>query len=803
MKPPGERSSLAIALGAVLLAFVPMLLSGRAFVGFDHAIEYFPAWVFNRASILRAELPLWDPRAGAGTPLLAALFSGSLDPVRWVFFPLPAVFGYTLHVVFLHVLAAWGAFRLARLLGVRPWVAGVAAVLMGLGGPLRSLAGFEKELASAAWVPWLLAETVLFARAESLRGILRTGALVALMVLAGGPEYALAGGALFAASVARSRATAAFVLVVGVLAFLLSVGVLVPGFELSRLSTRRSGVELQQVYAHATHPLELVTLLLPGIWGSSAHEWRPLGAAIFDQSYFMPVLFAGLHVLLVPLARFKTSRATRWLGLVLLFSVWCALGERAGLFKLFMEGIPPLRVFRYAYKAWAFAGPALAVLAALGLERVIDEGISPRVRRILLGVSGLGALLSFVGLIAFLLPEVHTWARRSLVGPAPMTLAMITLAQLVESAWALAIRGMALMSGAAALAFAANPRSKKREAALALLTVLGLLDLAWVTHDAQPTIDAAFYKSPPAFARFFAPSEGAAPLRLYSIGPARIPRIYERSYDEGYWEFDKESLRPNLATVWGLEQLHNYDPGKLVWMNRLEGELVYQRAGIEQDQFLASLGVELAVSQWGLSDRYLERIAEIPSPDRFLFRLKGARPRYEVVARVERLPTHEAVLERLGKRFDRIDVLLLREDSAWIEDEDWKPIDAQGRLADDEAIAPLQSAATTIKVVSSAPRRVELELLEPAKAGSYLLARDAFEPRWKATVDGVPTKVERADFCFRAVALPEGARRVVFEYDATLARVAFAIQAAAWLAWLGLYWWIVGTFPRTRSARNP
>jgi hypothetical protein len=88
-----------------------------------------------------------------------------------------------------------------------------------------------------------------------------------------------------------------------------------------------------------------------------------------------------------------------------------------------------------------------------------------------------------------------------------------------------------------------------------------------------------------------------------------------------------------------------------------------------------------------------------------------------------------------------------------------------------------------VRVVSSTPRRVELELLEPAKAGSYLLARDAFEPRWKATVDGTPTRVERADFCFRAVALPQGARRVVFEYDATLARIAFGVQLGAWLAW--------------------
>jgi hypothetical protein len=759
-----------------------MLLDGRAFVGFDHAIEYFPAWVFNRASILRFELPLWDPRAGAGTPLLAALFSGSLDPVRWVFFPLPAVLGYTLHIVFLHLLAAWGAFRLARLLGARPWVAGVAAILLGLGGPLRSLGGFEKELASAAWVPWLLAETVLLARAESVRGILRAGALIALMVLAGGPEYALAGGALFAASIARSRATAGFVLAVGVLAFLLSSGALLPGLELSRLSTRRSGVELEQVYAHATHPLELVTLLLPGIWGSSAHEWRPLGAAIFGQSYFMPVLFAGLHVLLVPFARYRTSRATRWLGLVLFFSLWCALGERAGLFKVLMEGIPPLRVFRYAYKAWSFAGPALAVLAALGLERAIDEGISPRARRILLAVSAAGALAACTGLVAFLFPEVRVRAHEDLVGSEPWELQGITRSELLDSTRTLLVRGLILMNAAAALAFVAC--SRRREPALAVVSLLVLLDLGWVTHDAQPTIDAAFYETPPEFARSIASRVEAPPRRFYALGASRIPLRFERSYDDDYWDFDKDGLRPNLATVWGLEQLHNYDPGKLVWMNRLEGELVYGRAGVDVSLLLAALGVERVVSQRLVDDPVLGNFELWGSPSRYLIHLPGARPRYEVVTDVQRFPTHEAALAKLGEP-NAMRSVLLREDGASVEDEDWKPIDpgAASRRPMTRTIAPLPSAATTVKVISSTPRRVELELLEPAKEGSYLLARDAFEPRWKTTVDGAPTRVERADFCFRAVALPEGARKVIFEYDATLARVAFGVQLGAWLAW--------------------
>ncbi|MEZ0230124.1 MAG: hypothetical protein ACAI25_15990, partial [Planctomycetota bacterium] len=138
-----ERGWLVASLVFVLACFAEVVFLGQAFVGMDHAIEFLPTWSFQRASLLAGELPLWDPRAGAGTPLLGAIYGGALDPVRWAFFPLPCVFGYGLHVVFLHLVAAAGTFHLARRVGARPWIAAFAAASLGAGGPFRSLGGFE------------------------------------------------------------------------------------------------------------------------------------------------------------------------------------------------------------------------------------------------------------------------------------------------------------------------------------------------------------------------------------------------------------------------------------------------------------------------------------------------------------------------------------------------------------------------------------------------------------------------------------------------------------------------------------
>jgi len=64
-------------------------------------------------------------------------------------------------------------------------------------------------------------------------------------------------------------------------------------------------------------------------------------------------------------------------------------------------------------------------------------------------------------------------------------------------------------------------------------------------------------------------------------------------------------------------------------------------------------------------------------------------------------------------------------------------------------------------------------------ASGWLVLSDAFDPGWHAEVDGRPAVIERADVCFRAVALGPGRHRVVFTYVASAFRLGLLITAAA------------------------
>jgi uncharacterized membrane protein YfhO len=59
-----------------------------------------------------------------------------------------------------------------------------------------------------------------------------------------------------------------------------------------------------------------------------------------------------------------------------------------------------------------------------------------------------------------------------------------------------------------------------------------------------------------------------------------------------------------------------------------------------------------------------------------------------------------------------------------------------------------------------------------------LVLGEAYAPGWTATVDAKPAEVVAANLAYRAVVLPPGARRIVFEY-ACPGLAAGAIVAAA------------------------
>ena len=94
------------------------------------------------------------------------------------------------------------------------------------------------------------------------------------------------------------------------------------------------------------------------------------------------------------------------------------------------------------------------------------------------------------------------------------------------------------------------------------------------------------------------------------------------------------------------------------------------------------------------------------------------------------------------------------------------------------------AAMGVARVTRYEDERVEIETEAPASR--VLVLTDTDFPGWRALVDGRPAPIHRANFAFRAVAVPAGRHRVLFEYAPASVRNGAILSGVALLAVVGL-----------------
>ena len=97
-----------------------------------------------------------------------------------------------------------------------------------------------------------------------------------------------------------------------------------------------------------------------------------------------------------------------------------------------------------------------------------------------------------------------------------------------------------------------------------------------------------------------------------------------------------------------------------------------------------------------------------------------------------------------------------------------------------ERIAGLHPAT----IVRYEPERVEIATDAPAEG--LLVLSDTHYPGWQATVDGKPVPILRANGLFRAVVVPGGDHRVVFEFAPSSVRTGAWVSGLCILLWIGV-----------------
>jgi hypothetical protein len=152
-----------------------------------------------------------------------------------------------------------------------------------------------------------------------------------------------------------------------------------------------------------------------------------------------------------------------------------------------------------------------------------------------------------------------------------------------------------------------------------------------------------------------------------------------------------------------------------------------------------------------------------------------ALPRARLVHSVEQIADDKAILQRLAdERFDPRQSVILEETPPF------PPRPAAG----DEMVS----------LSDEGPQQMRIKVR--ASADSLLVIADSYYPGWQASLDGRPTTLLRANYAFRAVAVPAGEHEVLLSYTPSRFRLGLTVSAAGLAVILG--WLAVAIWPGWR-----
>ncbi|HEX3866769.1 MAG TPA: hypothetical protein VHV78_08460 [Gemmatimonadaceae bacterium] len=761
-----RRPSAAAALVCTIAALTLLwpLLTGQILFGGQQSDMYIAGYsfrLFGAETFKATGIPQWNPYIFGGLPYIAAMHGDIFYPTAWLRWIAPVDLAITWGMAVHFVLAGWLTYVFARSLGSSWTAATFAGVAYELSGIVASQMspGHDGKLFVSALTPlafWLLLRAIRDGRNWAY-GVFAF--VVALIVLGHyNMSYflliALGMWALYLAFADRTRvsrqnpwvcvALAAASVVVGVGITSLQLWPFLDYIPYSPRSTGGTDTGWAFATSFAMPPNEIFTLILPQFNGVLDHYWgsNPLK---FHTEYvgLLPLICAAL-------AFGDTTRRRLVAALTISAVVFLlfAFGGYSPLYRALFDVLPYLNKVRAMGMVFFLPAFFLAMLAAVGVDRLLSGAVSTRTVLILIGIAALFAMLGAVGALqdvaeSMALPERLAAAQANaeqLRGGAVRLLCVVLVSGVAM--WLIVKQRVTAVVGASAL--------------FVLLTA----DL-W-------SIDRMFYHFSPRAGVLFHDDAITSYLK-------KVPKPY-RAIDvsDGY---DQSSILmaygiPNALGYHGFE-LRAYDElgGKAGgWRNLLTPNL------------LDLLSVRfLILDQSGNAPGFHQVVppttTTVGNPA-VLYERDSTPPYARVMLTAAKLPDGQDISALTNARF---------------------PVDRVALYADTSSeatpppVQPFPVSAVRASVAAWQPGRMTISLDGTDAQLGHLVISENWYPDWHATVDGKSAAVRRADHSLLSVDVPPGAKQVQLWFDsATYAHAKVLSGVAVLVALLMIALAVVG-----------
>lgn len=784
-------------LPLLLFFLLPILFLNRGLFSSNEVIAasytdlrsiFFFTRFYGFSSLKEGILPLWNPYVFGGMPFIATHHPAIFYPLNLIFllFPINHAINWSIS---LHLtLSGIFTYYLLRYFSVRRIGATIAGIVFTFSAPqiMHIYAGHLNALSAMVWTPLMFLFLGRLIKGNGYKYGVFLSIAIALQLLAGHPQYlfysliALIFYFLFSLPWLHSKGsgwdkiglkTLAFVALI-ILALLLSAVQILPTVEIAGYSTRANPT-YKWVSTFSFPPESLVTFLIPDFFGNI------LKVPYWGKNYLweMTGYLGILPLLLVVIAIFWVRKRTVWFFLFLaVLSLVLAMGKYTPLLKLLYTYIPGFNLFRGNSK-WIFLNAfSIAVISGFGADAVVK------------GIDGLKKKWFTIGVIALTLFIMA---------------ALALMLKVFDHAWFKQAIKTAAYSGD----FYSNPKPFMQAgfevAAAAIFRNCALRTMVLLLLGATVLL---LYTHKRIRRSIFIPSFLAVIiLDFFSFGTRYMVTFDSRNlyWDSEVLNFLKQDREPfrviapemdvNSGMVARIETLNGHD----AIMLKRYSEFINLSQGKPLDQQIPWVNITKVNK---LTDSLNVRYLLLPSSidlDIPSFKLVFDNSRHSIYQNLNALPRAFVVhnpkvvrgrddifKEMISPEFNPTGYAIIEEEI----DERYLPTSK----------SDLKSEA--VQFIHYSPNKVVLKT--DLHRDGLLILGDVYYPGWKAYVDNEETKIYRANYIMRAIALPKGRHRVEFRYQPFSFKMGAAVSLATLVLVIGFLLWGRRKYTRLNGSRT-
>ncbi len=743
------------AFGLYTVAFLALgwpWLSGTVEIPYDAASQFYPQFAFLARSFATGQSPFWTPNIFAGWPQIA-------DPQSLIFSPLHVVAALLvpnpsprLFDALVFALLYAGGAGVILFFRDRKWHVGgavVAALAFSFGGSAASRIQHVGQVESLIFLPlslWMLARAL--ERSSWLAGA-GAGVFAAMIVLGRDQVsliavYLLSGFVLWHWARGPGRLTRIAAsgkpLLAGAVAGALIVTVPVILTALLALHSNRPEIGYAAAGAGSLHPVNLLMLVFPDLFGASDFDrelWGPPGFAWHDAfgqtglyvaqntGQVYSGALAAVAVLGSGVVRgLLWTREIRFFSVAMVLTLLYALGRYTPAFHLMYDVVPGVLLFRRPADATFVFCALLAIVAGYLVHRWLTDTLPP--------------LLRWQRAAAFSIAVVLTGIS---VGLALWVGVMQDAA--LPILWGIGFAAVAI----AALMLARRLAARGALAAAAVLAVFSVADLGWNNAPNESTgLKPAQYDA-------LRPDTTDETITLLKtkLAAAGAPDRRDRVELIGiayHW--------PNIELIHDFDHLFGHNPLRLMDFERATAapDTV---AGADQRQFPPLMSSYRSVLENLFGVRFIAIGVPIEKIDPSL---KPAD--LDLVLRTRDAYVYEnpRALPRvmLATEWRKADFDVMIRDGGWPDVDPRRTV----LLENEPAGAPEAAGAGTARILRY--QNTDIAIEADAPGGGFVVLNDVWHPWWRATVDDKPVDILKANVLFRAVVVPPGKHVVRFTF---------------------------------------